>query len=207
MYTCDKCNKNFNSKYALMGHLASHTRIRKIKEKHPHICKYCGLEFSSGPAVGGHSTYCKMNPAAKSNKLLARRTNTKHSEKTKKLISEKMILAHKEGRAWNIGMSRWNNESSYPEKFFMKIVENDFEDKNYIKEFPMGRYSLDFAWVDKKKVIEIDGKQHEDPLIKERDNRKDTFLKEHGWSVLRIKWKEMFHDTQNEIEKCKTFIN
>ena len=43
----------------------------------------------------------------------------KRSEENKRKISEAMKLAHKEHRAHNIGQSRWNNEPSYPEKFFL----------------------------------------------------------------------------------------
>jgi len=68
-----------------------------------------------------------------------------------------MTKAHKEGRAHNIGESRWNNEPSYPERWFMKVIENEFEDKNYTREYPFHRFSLDFAWIEKKKCIEIDG--------------------------------------------------
>ena len=34
-----------------------------------------------------------------------------------------MKRAHAEGRAHNIGTCRWNNEPSYPEQFFMKVIE------------------------------------------------------------------------------------
>lgn len=63
-----------------------------------------------------------------------------------------MKIAHKEGRAWNIGKSRWHNEASYPENFFIKVIENEFEDKNYKREFNIGIYSIDFAWPHKKEL-------------------------------------------------------
>lgn len=56
-----------------------------------------------------------------------------------------MKKAHKENRAWNIGKSRWNNKSSYPEEFFIRVIENEFSDKNYIREYPFKRFSLDFV--------------------------------------------------------------
>ena len=83
------------------------------------------------------------------------------TEETKKKISESMKKAHKEGRAWNIGKSRWNNKHSYPEEFFIQVINNEFEDKNYVCEYPLEIYSLDFAWIEKKKCIEIDGDQHQ----------------------------------------------
>ena len=83
----------------------------------------------------------------------------KHSEESKRKISESLKLAYKEHRAHNIGQSRWNNEPSYPEKFFMNVIKNEFEDQNYVREYPFKIYSLDFAWPEKKQCIEIDGEQ------------------------------------------------
>jgi very-short-patch-repair endonuclease len=151
-------------------------------------------------------------------------TQVEHSDETKKKISEKatgriidystrekisesMKIAHKEGRAHNIGQSRWNNEMSYPEKFFTLVIENEFTDKKYINEFPVGIYSIDFAWVDKKRAIEIDGDQHEKPDYKTRDKRKDKKLNEEGWKVLRIKWKDLYENTKEWIQIAKEFIH
>lgn len=130
------------------------------------------------------------------------------TEETKKKISESMKKAHKEGRAWNIGKSRWNNKHSYPEEFFIQVINNEFEDKNYVCEYPLEIYSLDFAWIEKKKCIEIDGDQHQRfEECKERDARKDECIYKNGWKVLRIEWKKMFKDTKTWIKIAKDFID
>lgn len=131
----------------------------------------------------------------------------KLSEEHKKHVSEGMKKAHLEGRAHNIGESRWNNEPSYPEKFFCKVIENHFVDKNYKREYPIEKYSLDFAWPEKQLCIEIDGEQHQRfKEYRERDIRKDKCINEHGWNVLRIPWKNLFHEPSKNIEIAKLFI-
>jgi very-short-patch-repair endonuclease len=131
-----------------------------------------------------------------------------HSLETKKRISNSMKKAHKENRAWNIGKSRWNNKKSYPEEFFTKVIFNEFLDKDYIYEYPFYKYSLDFAWVSKKKVIEIDGEQHERfEEHKQRDIKKDQLLIENGWKVLRIKWKDMYNNAKLKIKEAYDFIH
>ena len=123
-------------------------------------------------------------------------------------ISKGMKKAHLEGRAHNIGQSRWNNEPSYPEKFFTKVINRNFSDKNYKREFPFKIYSLDFAWPEKRLCIEIDGDQHQRFYeYKQRDIRKDKCLNNAGWEVLRIPWKTMFHDPKNTIKTAKLFID
>ena len=119
-----------------------------------------------------------------------------------------MKLAHKEGRAHNIGECRWNNEPSWPEKWFMQVIVNEFNDKDYVKEYPFHRFSLDFAWLHKKRCIEIDGKQHhEDPKQQERDKNKDILLKEDGWKLLRLDWKWVCNNTKEAIKLAKDFID
>ena len=131
-----------------------------------------------------------------------------HTDQEKKKISQSMKKAHAEGRAHNIGSCRWNNEPSWPEKWFMMVIENEFTDKQYQREFPFHRFALDFAWVHKKKCIEIDGEQHQRfEEVKKRDMEKDSLLEKDGWQVLRMPWKEVYKDTKTWIQKAKDFIH
>ncbi len=130
------------------------------------------------------------------------------STEVRNKISDSMKKAHAEGRAHNIGKSRWNNEPSYPERFFAEVIQNEFEDTAYKTEYSLGIYSLDFAWPHKKLCIEIDGDQHQRfDEYKERDKRKDELIEKEGWKVLRIVWKDMFKDTKTYISIAKQFID
>jgi very-short-patch-repair endonuclease len=90
----------------------------------------------------------------------------------------------------------------------MQVIENEFIDKNYTPEHPFFKYSLDFAWIHKKRVIEIDGEQHERfEEQKRRDKEKDYLLAKEGWSLLRMKWKDIYNDTEGSIATLKRFID
>lgn len=134
----------------------------------------------------------------------------KHTEEQKRKISESMKKAHSEGRAHNIGECRWNNEPSYPERWFMNVLKNEFgleKDKDYKMELPFHKFSLDFAWPDKKICIEIDGEQHERfQEQKDRDIEKDKLLKEEGWKELRKSWKDIFNSPRSFIEEVKNIL-
>jgi len=138
---------------------------------------------------------------------IIKRNDHAQSEETKRKISQSMKKAHAEGRAWNIGKNRWNNKPSYPEEFFMKVIKNEFEDKDFQREYSIGIYSADFAWVEKKRIIEIDGDQHFKEEYSKRDKRKDEYLKSVGWEVLHIVWKELFHNPKDKILLAKNFID
>lgn len=211
MYKCKKCDKCFENRYSYIGHCSVHSRKIKIKETKLHICKFCNKKFEKGQQLGGHTIYCISNPKRKENLKTHKENclrNNKLSDEHKQLLSKKMKIAHKEGRAWNIGKSRWNNKPSYPEVFFKKVIENEFINKTYISEFNVGIYSLDFAWVDIKKCIEIDGSQHKrfEKQI-ESDIRKDSFLISKGWEILRISWDDLYNNTKEKIKEAKAFID
>lgn len=131
----------------------------------------------------------------------------KHSPESKEKIRLAALKAHKEGRAHNIGECRWNNKPSWPEQFFMNVIKNEFCDKDYKREMPFHKFSLDFAWVHKKKCIEIDGEQHQYGEQPRRDKEKDQLLILEGWEVLRIKWIDMYHETKQYIKIAKEFID
>lgn len=133
-----------------------------------------------------------------------------HTEEQKRKISESMKKAHADGRAHNIGECRWNNKPSYPEQWFMKVLKNEFgfeKGKDYTMELPFHRFSLDFAWPNKKICIEIDGEQHERfQEQKSRDIEKDKLLKEEGWKELRKSWKEIFNNPKDFIKEVNILL-
>jgi len=202
LYKCPYCKKDF-SKKGLGFHIwkvhreGQCKKIKKYKRKTPIWNK--GLTKDTDNRVAkGALTLSKTMTGTKRKPL---------SEEHKKTLSDKMKQAHKENRAHNIGKSRWNNEPSYPEKFFMKVIQNEFDDKDYIREYAIGNYSMDFAWPHKMKAIEIDGQQHQRfDEYKKRDQKKDEFVKSKGWQILRLVWKDVFNNPKYWIKIANDFI-
>lgn len=209
MYPCIFCEQVFSNKGAVGKHKIS------CKNNPDKVFPVGGAKKGSIPWNKGKTrqtderlNYTGTESFRLSCKNNALKNNPMKNAAARLNLSNAMKKAHAEGRAWNIGKSRWNNTPSYPEKFFMCVITNEFEDKQVFREFPIGIYSADFCWPDKLKVIEIDGEQHDRfEEIKKRDERKDKYLKNLGYSVLRIKWKEMCNNTKLEIEKAYKFIH
>ena len=204
---CGKTCKNANS-------LRNHERLCKLNPERQlsYIIKF--NENNGGPWNKGKTKETDERLAISGKHFSERVKNgeikinvdnrPKHlSEKVKKKISESMKKAHREHRAHNIGNSRWNNEHSWPEKWFIKVLKNEFnmiENIDYKTEMPFYRFSLDFAWPGKKLCIEIDGEQHERfEDYKIRDMEKDKLLKENNWQIFRIKWKNCCNNTKYYI--------
>ncbi len=53
----------------------------------------------------------------------------------------------------------------------------------FTRQLPIGPYFADFACRDSRLVVELDGSQH---LHSDHDRRRDRFMVEQGWSVLRF---------------------
>lgn len=209
-WECKSCGEVFRTRRLLEQHrkdchYTCDQSQGQLSTKETYYCKFCRMELITTRAgIGNHERYCKLNPNAD------RRVGHSHSEETKKRLSEILKKAHAEGRAHNIGECRWNNEPSYPEKWFMKVLKNEFgleKDKDYKMEFSFHRFSLDFAWPNEKICIEIDGEQHERfQEQKKRDIEKDRLLKEEGWIELRKSWKDIYNNPKGFIEEVRGFL-
>ena len=67
-------------------------------------------------------------------------------------------------------------------------------------QVPVSQYRLDFL-VDKRLIVEVDGAAyHSSPEAVERDNRRDEFMKNKGFEVLRIPAKTTLYKPQEAIE-------
>ena len=124
----------------------------------------------------------------------------KHTDESKKMISDgrkKFLNENPQMVPYILNHSR--NES-YPEIYFCDIFEK--ENINITKKYRIGLYELDFSIPEKKIDIEVDGDQHYlDIKIAESDIRRDDFLKENGWDVIRIRWSD--YQKLDKESKCK----
>lgn len=190
-----------------------------------YMCQFCGREFARGCAYAKHEKSCVKNPNrlpgenqfTKAEKqgmpkppgTMAGKPGTfkgkKHTEETKKKISESMKKFMEE----NPDMSPWvhshyTKRKSYAERYWKKVLTKcdiDFEE-----QYQVSRYCLDFAVVESKIDIEIDGEQHYcDQRIVESDERRNKYLESLGWKVIRIRWSE-YKKLVNKKDRIE-FIN
>ncbi|HET7606037.1 MAG TPA: DUF559 domain-containing protein [Sphingomicrobium sp.] len=53
----------------------------------------------------------------------------------------------------------------------------------FTRQLPVGPFTVDFACREAKLIVELDGSQHADSAS---DRRRDAFLEQEGWTVMRI---------------------
>jgi very-short-patch-repair endonuclease len=177
------------------------TKWNKENNTNPdYICKYdqeikkcleCGKDFE---VYNKKLEFCSK---------ICSNKHHKHSSKTKEIMSKVHKIRYEQGLA--IG---WKPRSSpsFPETIAASIL--DKHNFNYVKEFPIKRWLIDFADIDHKIALEIDGKQHDRPDRKITDNNKDRYLISNGWQVFRIKWQKLTEEFYKLLEEqIKSIFN
>lgn len=164
-------------------------------------CKFCGL--ISEQNIGGHVTSCKLNPRveairkSRSESATLRNKTYKHSEATKRKISKsrtKYLMENPDKVPYRLNHS---SKVSYPEKIFMNALESS-NITGWIYNYQNSLYSYDFAFLDKKIDVEIDGGTHLTEKVKKIDKRRDKFSRSDGWVVLRFTAQQV----KDDVLKC-----
>lgn len=123
-------------------------------------------------------------------------------------ISEKMKDNFKRGiiKGWKINSDK--KRRSYPEKFFIEVFKNNglYEKYDIVEKYSYGKYFIDFLFVELKLVFEIDGEQHFKVESIEYDKIRDSYFLENGFRVYRVRWKNVFDNTKNEIQEFLDFL-
>lgn len=190
---CQKCNRNFSEK----GFIA-HKQFCDIKTEDVEAIKslyLSGLSFRKITAKGYKkkvikfavkdivrtiSTACKL-----AHKLYPE--SFKHSYESKLKISKAKSLFYKNNPK---AATSWRQSCmSYPEKLFQNLVEKNELAKKYdiVREYSFFPFFIDFAFVNIKLAVEIDGSQHWKKQSKiESDKKKDELLISNDWKIYRI---------------------
>jgi hypothetical protein len=89
-----------NKEYEFLSKQNEEDKKKEIEKKSIKKCKYCEKEYKNGQSKAGHQTFCKMNPNRDltGNKISDSNRGRKHTEETKKIISEKLSNNNKGGR-------------------------------------------------------------------------------------------------------------
>ncbi|MCP4677824.1 MAG: endonuclease domain-containing protein, partial [Deltaproteobacteria bacterium] len=72
---------------------------------------------------------------------------------------------------------------------------------------PIGPYVADFACIEGKLVIEIDGGQHNRAATSVQDQRRTTWLNEQGYQVLRFWNHEVLTNIEGVLERITEAIS
>lgn len=202
---CNNCNKLIKNKGAFTKHIKTCNLVFSLRGEilNLYLNENCSVNDIKKKFHIGSNTIIdvlgdKMRTTTESRQIARKRypEKYKHTEETKKKLKEIRLRFMKE----NPDKTAWRkNNLSYPEKLFLNKLESLSWDKKFsiIREYSFFPYFIDFAFLNEKVAVEIDGSQHlqDERILK--DNDKDELLVNSGWKVVRISENEI----KNNIEE------
>lgn len=78
------------------------------------------------------------------------------------------------------------------------LRKNQLEGYKFRRQQPIGKYIMDFVSFKRKIAIEVDGGQH--AIESARDRRRDKWLREEGFEVLRFWDNDVFRNIEGVLE-------
>lgn len=214
-------------------------KINKTKDAKIFECQFCHRQTTNAGANKKHENSCSKNPnyvkggrkpgykgtnqfikatelgldkpvssLSTRKKLSQANLGKKQSQQTKEKISKSRIkyLSENPDKV-PYKLNHYSKGPSYPERYWKKIFDK-FGIK-YTEQYQIHIYQLDFALIDAKIDIEIDGEQHYlDERIVESDKRRNKYLENLGWKIIRIRWSnyKKLVDKQDRRQYIDTLI-
>jgi very-short-patch-repair endonuclease len=129
----------------------------------------------------------------------------KLTQQIKKKISDsriKYLTEHPDKVPYRINHS---SKKSWPEQVFENaLLTCGITGWKYA--YQNGIYEYDFAWIEEKIDVEIDGATHRTEKVKRIDARRDQFSRSQGWKVVRFDASKVKNDVIGCINELKTIL-
>lgn len=157
--------------------------IRPLQEK---VCEGCKSFFTTNKPK---QKYCSKGC-----------NGANISEETRNLLREaqKKLVAEGRHKGWR---SRAKCNRSWAEDYVEKLFNERGLKRgvHFEVEYHQNKWFIDFAFLEKKIALEIDGAQHKLPERQAKDQERDAWLTANGWTVIRIPWKRVDKKVYEEL--------
>jgi len=96
------------------------------------------------------------------------------------------------------------NQTDAEQRLWYHLRAHRFMDLKFKRQKPLGSYIVDFVCMERRLVIEIDGGQHAEQV--EYDQRRDAWLRNEGYTVLRFWNNEILQQLDGVLEHIRLTI-
>ena len=90
------------------------------------------------------------------------------------------------------------------QKLWRHLRDRRFEGTKFRRQYPIGKYIVDFICADKMLIIELDGGQHAD---NPDDKIRDHWLKSQGYRILRFWNNDMLQNKEGVLHTIKAALD
>ena len=116
-------------------------------------------------------------------------------EKKKQIFNRKYL---KSNRIW------LRNNSTSAEAALWELIKNKkLEGRKFRRQHSIGNYIADFYCSQEKLIIELDGNLHGEYYMIERDEKRDKYLNDLGFTILRFENRFIFQDPDYVLDEIK----
>lgn len=224
-YICEVCKKEFKSKLGLFSHIQiKHHLCNDIDSRYKYWnyilenkpipkCEICGINDIYVKSKRGSHVCSDENCIRKyhSDIQLKIHENNPHLRENARIRRLKYLSNKSNFNSTAFG-NRANKKLSYLEQWFYDniiIKYNLTNNYTIINEYTDSIYFLDFAFINIKLDVELDGKCHfnNDNKRINHDIERDKFLQNKGWNIYRISWYDVKYNEQETIDKFIKLLN
>ena len=98
------------------------------------------------------------------------------------------------------------NQTIAERKLWRSIRLRQLNGFKFRRQYPIGKYIVDFICAEKKLIIELDGSQHGDDDQKEHDFERDQWLRSQGYRVLRVWNVRVFKELPSLLDEISHYL-
>ncbi len=84
-------------------------------------------------------------------------------------------------------------------KLWQALRDKQLNGHRFRRQHPIGRYIADFACIEQKLVIELDGGQHQEQMA--YDEQRAAFIEAQGWRILRFWNNDVLNNLEGVMER------
>lgn len=93
------------------------------------------------------------------------------------------------------------NETKAEAIFWAEVRGRQFKGLKFKRQVPINKYFADFVCEEKKVIIELDGRSHDDRLYEDAERTK--ILEKYGYRIIRFSNEEVYEN----LDGCFEFLN
>ena len=97
------------------------------------------------------------------------------------------------------------NQTEAEQRLWYHLRAHRFMDLKFKRQKPLGRYIVDFACLEHRLVIELDGGQHSKQTA--YDQRRDAWLRSQGYAVLRFWNNDVMQHLEGVLERIRLALS
>ncbi|WNW02548.1 DUF559 domain-containing protein [Tenacibaculum sp. HL-MS23] len=144
---------------------------------------------------------------AQRSKLWEKNPITAISEEKGKAVREKYLETHPSEYKLlkEIALKR-KNKTTKEERALWEVLSTKKNTFKFRRYYIIDEFMVDFICLEKKLIVEVDGKYHVTPEQIEAANLRTTILNEFGYQIIRLSEKEIIEDLESVISKLETSL-